>query len=329
MSIRYCVDCGNGIPSQRIQLIPTAVRCISCESQYENIHNDQVSKCPYCSVFVRTTGLKKHIELVHQLVTDQELLVENGKSESIKCPHCDSFFKPKNLQRHMDKAHSKTISTLPKFIKSKCKRSYLPSRVADWACKKLGITALSEDFGPEQFMAIPEVVTDSVNWLRLVSKLGNEEHDALKAWLGCSLSAYDREQDAKSAAIKGVGSKVSKHCQAIIKLVGDQPDGSDLSALGVAIARLMDDFGIPKEPIFTVRGKETTQSPIAKPVVELQPLMRKDPRPLATKQSSTRYSSCTVLDEQIDGSKGWHTFRDQGCFGSHPMFDSMDDESTS
>lgn len=31
--------------------------------------------------------------------------------------------------------------------------------------------------------------------------------------------------------------------------------------------------------------------------------------------------------DDIDGSKGWHVFRDHGQFGSHPMFDSMDDES--
>lgn len=201
MSMRYCVDCGNGIPSQRIQLVPTAVRCINCEAEYENIHNTQVSKCPYCSVFVRTTGLKKHIELVHRLITAQEPLVENGKSESLKCPHCDSFFKPKNLQRHIEKAHSKTTSHLPKFIKSKCKRSYLPGRVANWACKKLGITTLLEDFGPEQFMAIPEVVTDSVNWLRLVSKLDpDKEAGPLRAWLGCALTAEGREAEAAKEA---------------------------------------------------------------------------------------------------------------------------------
>ena len=39
-------------------------------------------------------------------------------------------------------------------------------------------------------------------------------------------------------------------------------------------------------------------------------------------------SSIATEETQIDGSNGWHTFRDQGRFGSHPMFDSMDDEST-
>ncbi|WP_420886130.1 TraR/DksA C4-type zinc finger protein [Candidatus Contendibacter odensensis] len=38
-------------------------------------------------------------------------------------------------------------------------------------------------------------------------------------------------------------------------------------------------------------------------------------------------SSTAAEETQIDGSRGWHTFRDHGQFGSHPMFDSMDDES--
>lgn len=65
------------------------------------------------------------------------------------------------------------------------------------------------------------------------------------------------------------------------------------------------------------------QSPIAKPVAQQKPLMRKDPRPVL----NTPHSGATVVDERIDGSHGWHTFRDQGRFGSYPTFDSMDDES--
>jgi len=36
-----------------------------------------------------------------------------------------------------------------------------------------------------------------------------------------------------------------------------------------------------------------------------------------------------IIETKIDGSKGWHTFRDHGQFGSYPSFDPMDDESKS
>ena len=33
--VRYCLACGDIIPKQRIEYVPTAVRCVSCQNKKE------------------------------------------------------------------------------------------------------------------------------------------------------------------------------------------------------------------------------------------------------------------------------------------------------
>lgn len=32
---RYCISCGIQIPNQRLAIVPTAVRCVSCQQEHE------------------------------------------------------------------------------------------------------------------------------------------------------------------------------------------------------------------------------------------------------------------------------------------------------
>lgn len=45
------------------------------------------------------------------------------------------------------------------------------------------------------------------------------------------------------------------------------------------------------------------------------------------KQEKRLFDNSSQVPKDIDGSKGWHTYRDGGKFGSFPSFDPMDDES--
>ncbi|MGO2235545.1 MAG: TraR/DksA family transcriptional regulator [Marinomonas sp.] len=37
-SVRYCLDCSHIIPKQRVELVPHAVRCVSCQNKKERTH---------------------------------------------------------------------------------------------------------------------------------------------------------------------------------------------------------------------------------------------------------------------------------------------------
>lgn len=50
-------------------------------------------------------------------------------------------------------------------------------------------------------------------------------------------------------------------------------------------------------------------------------------KPTRDQLEPVHYGDSNSIDT-IDGSKGWHIFRDKGQFGSHPIFDLMDNEST-
>lgn len=253
MSIRYCVDCGNGIPSRRIELVPTAARCISCEAEYETTHNTRVSiyqleaqvqlKEYQASLPKPSRGRmgksKKLIIAKSYPKPYQPKVNSNSKSPTQKCPHCSSFVRSNKLQRHIDQIHGATMTQPP------------PVKVGE----------------SDKKIATQQPLTKIIQ------------------------SKYPTQK--------------CPHCHSFVR--------ND---------RL-------QQHIDKVHRATSPQPPIAKPVVQPKPLMRKDPRPLATKQSGTQYSGSAVVDQPMDGSNGWHTFRDQGRFGSHPMFDSMDDESTS
>jgi DnaK suppressor protein len=36
--VRYCLACGDIIPKQRVELVPTAVRCVACQNKKERTH---------------------------------------------------------------------------------------------------------------------------------------------------------------------------------------------------------------------------------------------------------------------------------------------------
>ena len=33
--VRYCIDCGEPIPVERLQAMPNAVRCVACQTEHE------------------------------------------------------------------------------------------------------------------------------------------------------------------------------------------------------------------------------------------------------------------------------------------------------
>lgn len=85
--------------------------------------------------------------------------------------------------------------------------AYLPGRVADWAMKKLGMDpddgdTIPDGFSPEDFLALPDVATESVNYLRLISRLEPEkELNPFRLWLGTGLTRAERALEAVQAAI--------------------------------------------------------------------------------------------------------------------------------
>lgn len=127
----------------------------------------------------------------------------------------------------------------PSTQRQKKVETYLPGRVSDWCLRKLGSDPddgdmLPEGFGPENFLALPDVSGETTNYLRLISRLDPEkELSPLKAWLGCGLTIAEREQ-VKIEAIKDALTKA-------LDIATFNPE------LALAIAALMNRFGFQTE----------------------------------------------------------------------------------
>ncbi len=93
-----------------------------------------------------------------------------------------------------------SVSTKSKASTPRAKKvdGFLPGRVSDWVVRKLGFEPddgdkLPEEFGPAEFMALPDVAGETANYLRLLSRLCPDNEIApLKAWLGCGLTSVER-----------------------------------------------------------------------------------------------------------------------------------------
>lgn len=102
-------------------------------------------------------------------------------------------------------------------------KGFLPKRVENWAIGKLGLDVadgdlLPDGFGPDDFLALPDVESESVNYQRLLSKLCPEkEAPALRSWLGCGLTIAEREQDRIESMTRGAGKKVANFLQKAFK----------------------------------------------------------------------------------------------------------------
>lgn len=128
-------------------------------------------------------------------------------------------------------------------------KGFLPKRVENWAIGKLGLDVaegdlLPDGFGPDDFLALPDVKQETVNYTRLLSKLCPEkEAPALRAWLGCGLTIAEREHERLEALSKGAGKKVAGFLAKALKAA----ESFD-SALADEIAALMTVHGFVIEP---------------------------------------------------------------------------------
>jgi hypothetical protein len=140
-----------------------------------------------------------------------------------------------------DGGERKPVSRKPK--------GFLPKRVENWAIGKLGLDVadgdlLPDGFGPDDFLALPDVEHDSVNYMRLLSKLCPEkEAPALRAWLGCGLTRDEREQERLDALTKGVNGKIGKSLKTALSLA----ETLESPEMALAIAALMARFGFQTE----------------------------------------------------------------------------------
>lgn len=128
-------------------------------------------------------------------------------------------------------------------------KGFLPKRVENWAIGKLGLDVaegdlLPDGFGPEDFLALPDVEQETVNYQRLLSKLCPEkESPALRAWLGTGLTIAEREQERLGALTKGVNGKIGKS----LKTALNHAESLESPELALAIAALMARFGFQTE----------------------------------------------------------------------------------
>lgn len=128
-------------------------------------------------------------------------------------------------------------------------KGFLPKRVENWAIGKLGLDVadgdlLPDGFGPDDFLALPDVIEESVNYQRLLSKLCPEkEVPALKAWLGCGLTIAERESEKQEALTKGTNGKIWKS----LKTALTHAETLESPEMALAIAALMARFGFQTE----------------------------------------------------------------------------------
>lgn len=128
-------------------------------------------------------------------------------------------------------------------------KGFLPKRVENWAIGKLGLDVadgdlLPDGFGPDDFLALPDVESESVNYLRLLSKLCPEKEDpALRAWLGCGLTIAEREQEKADSMAKGINGKIGK----ALKTALNHAETLESPEMALAIAALMARFGFSTE----------------------------------------------------------------------------------
>jgi len=128
-------------------------------------------------------------------------------------------------------------------------KGFLPKRVENWAIGKLGLDVadgdlLPDGFGADDFLSLPDVEQETVNYQRLLSKLcPDNEAPALRAWLGCGLTIAEREQEKLEALTKGVNGKIGK----ALKTALSHAESLESPEMALAIAALMSRFGFQTE----------------------------------------------------------------------------------
>ena len=145
MSSKLCVDCGSPIPSSRTELVPTTLRCIRCETEYEKTHDIRKS--------IYQLEAEEQFKSFQSNINEQRLIIGSGRGKVIfrgkvisspslarkqqknansgnnkpnqilvKCPHCNSNIRNDKLQNHINRVHrqikegqtsSRTKSQLP------------------------------------------------------------------------------------------------------------------------------------------------------------------------------------------------------------------------
>ena len=278
MSIRYCVDCSNGIPSKRIELIPTATRCISCETEYEKTHNIGSSICrspPGTRNYTAKKGkqLNKlkgkgaliaagYDAVITFLVdhTQAEAALKYGFIRSDGTGNGGSFRNAWNdlIDPSKDGRWADLYKSAGGIVKAKAEGSaestprqkkvkgVMPLRIENWIQRKLENAFVDDGHDADDYIpvkidrdAVETFITaDSAAWNAICRKLGEEELALFEAFLGAGATMNRRAVDAKAALAKGAGRKV----HASLKAALSAATGFN-SDMALAIAALMQRFG--------------------------------------------------------------------------------------
>lgn len=132
---------------------------IKKKSYYTSCEKERFLKCRYCKDSVRSNGMKRHINKVHeQLVSpitnalpqnnpvqkklspnsDKQYSADKPNKVLIKCTYCKSSVRSDRMKRHINKVHGQPSSTSKKRIpQSTSKRINFSSEHDDYTQKKI------------------------------------------------------------------------------------------------------------------------------------------------------------------------------------------------
>jgi len=117
MSSRHCIDCGNSIPSIRVAAMPTATRCIKCQTDYEKNHDTSIKIEDIEGKEIIKAGklkLKSSSICSPYSFRSPKLKNRSHKVKEVKpglnpCPYCGVGVRPDRLEKHIKNVHTGTF----------------------------------------------------------------------------------------------------------------------------------------------------------------------------------------------------------------------------
>lgn len=288
MSSNLCVDCGNPIPPLRVEAVPTTVRCIHCEAEYEKTHD--IRKSIY--------RLEAEEQLRNFQANTQKRRLVNSYSKKTR----EGLVANRNFQ-----SFGKAIKKSNKNVINKTYPNPNPKKKKLYNDVEL---SKPKDVKIEDRIVVWTSDKDkNTNQVKSVTPVDPSQQRVYQP----SAPSLARNQRKNKNANSNNSDKILVKCPHCNSNVRSDKLQNHIYQVHHSLQQIQ----------ASKKLKAKTESQLTVNFVT-----EKNDTKKIQEQPKSNYYGDSNSTEKIDGSCGWHILRDKGQFGSHPMFDPMDDEST-